>query len=136
MKLKLIEAAALVALFMSYGCGSSTGTFSSGSSPSPGTGVTINIVPSNGLGNLGSNSFSPNPASVTQGMTVAWHNSDSTTHHIVFDNGSLDAGTIAPGATSTSMTMTAASATYHCTIHPTMVGSINAPTTPAPGTGY
>jgi plastocyanin len=136
MKLKLIEAGALVAVFlMSSGCGSSTGTFSSGSSPSPGD-VTISIVPSNGLGNLGSNSFSPNPASVTQGMTVVWHNNDSTTHHIVFDNGSLDTGTIAPGATSASMMMTATSATYHCTIHPTMVGSINTPTTSAPGAGY
>jgi plastocyanin len=140
MKLKLIEAAALVAFLMSTGCGSSTGTYNNGSisSPSPGTGadVTINIVSSNGLGNLGSNSFSPNPASVTQGMTVVWRNNDSTTHHIVFDNGSLDTGTIAPGATSTAMAMSAASATYHCTIHPTMVGSINMPTTPAPGSSY
>ncbi len=121
---------AIVALFVSYGCG---GSSSSNMPTAPsGAAVTIGIVSSNGLANLGANSFSPNPAAVAQGSTVAWHNNDSTTHHIVLDNGSLDAGTIAPGATSPAMTLTVGSATYHCTIHPSMVGSINTATPPSP----
>jgi plastocyanin len=139
MKLRLIEAAALAVALTSFGCGSSTGTFTSSTGPtgpSASGDVTISIVSSNGLGNLGANSFSPNPASVTQGMTVVWHNNDSTTHHIVLDSGSLDTGTIAPGASSTAMTLNVAGATYHCTIHPTMVGSINMPTTAPPSSGY
>jgi plastocyanin len=140
MTMKLIETLVLAVAFMGAGCGGgSTGTYSSGPSgptaPTTG-GVTISIVPSNGLANLGANSFSPNPASVGQGMTVVWRNDDSTAHHIVLDTGSLDTGTIAPGATSAAMTLTASSATYHCTIHPGMVGSINMATTQMPGTGY
>jgi plastocyanin len=140
MTTKLIETFVLAVAFVGAGCGGgSTGTYSSGPSgptePTAG-GVTITIVPSNGLANLGANSFSPNPASVGQGMTVVWRNDDSTVHHIVLDSGSLDTGTIAPGATSAAMTLTASSATYHCTIHPSMIGSINMATTQMPVAGY
>jgi plastocyanin len=144
MKMQVMAESVLVMALGGYGCsGGSGGGYGGGSGgsptvPSTPAATTITIVSSNGLGNLGANSFSPNPASVTQGTTVAWHNTDSTTHHIVLDNGSLDTGTIAPGATSTAMTLTVSSGTYHCTIHPTMVGSINMATTPAPmpGPGY
>ena len=139
MRAKPIEAFVLAVGFACAGCSGSAGTFSSVASgptgPSTG-GVTISILPSNGLGNLGASSFSPNPASVAQGMTVLWHNDDSTTHHIVLDNGSLDTGAIAPGSTSPAMTLSVTSGTYHCTIHPGMVGSINMATTAAPGVGY
>jgi plastocyanin len=47
------------------------------------------------------------------------------THHIIADNGSFDAGDIPPGSTSSPIKMTTAgSIAYHCTIHPTMVGSL------------
>jgi len=135
MKMGLI---ALVVALASTGCGGSSGSYSNMSGPtgSSGAGVTVDILPSNGLANLGAASFSPNPASVAQGTTVSWQNNDSTTHHIVLDNGSLDTGTIAPGATSPAMTLNASGATYHCTIHPSMVGSINVAASAAPGSTY
>jgi plastocyanin len=140
MTMKLIETFVIAVACMGAGCGGgTTGTYTSGPSgpAAPTTGdVTISIVPSNGLGNLGANSFSPNPASVAQGMTVVWRNDDSTAHHIVLDSGSLDTGTIAAGATSAAMTLSVSGATYHCTIHPGMVGSINMATMTGPGTGY
>jgi hypothetical protein len=56
---------------------------------------------------------------------VAWHNSDSTTHHIVSDDGSFDTGDIAPGLTSAAKVPSGGGAVqYHCTIHPTMLGTI------------
>ena len=79
-------------------------------------------------GQRGAQSFSPNPASVNQGDMVIWHNSDNATHHIVLNDGSLDTGDIAPGASSAALRLAANGANYHCTIHPTMVGSINAAT--------
>ncbi len=142
MSTRLIEAFALVAALAGAGCsGGSTGTFVSGSAPSAPTtgGVTIDILSSNGLANLGAASFSPNPASVGQGMTIVWHNGDSITHHIVLDNGGIDTGALTPGASSSAMTLssTSANATYHCTIHPSMVGSISMATTSTmPGSGY
>jgi plastocyanin len=102
------------------------GGSSSGNPMSPGTpmsSATVNI-----MGQLGAQSFSPNPASVNQGDMVIWHNSDNTTHHIVLNDGSLDTGDIAPGGSSTALRLAANGANYHCTIHPTMVGSINAAT--------
>ena len=87
--------------------------------------VTITIVGMNG--NM---SFSPNPGTVPVGKTVAWTNATSSgyggaTHHITADNGSFSTGDIAPGSTSTPIKMsTAGSFAYHCTIHPTMVGSV------------
>jgi plastocyanin len=105
-------------------CSGNSGTFTNGSSsPTPTTSTTITIIGQNGV-----NSFSPNPASVTQGTPVLWQNNDTTVHHIVMNDGSLDTGVIQPGASSPAITLTAASGGYHCSIHPTMVGSINTPT--------
>ena len=57
---------------------------------------------------------------------MAFRNNDTIVHHIAADDGSWDTGNIAPGATSPSMTMaTVGTFPYHCTIHPTMVGTLN-----------
>ena len=116
------------------GCGSGgTGnSYSSPSSPTPATpppasnppspaSVTITIVGMNG-----SNSYSPNPATVKVGQTVAWRNADSIPHTATADGSAFDTGSIAAGATSNPITMNAAgSFPYHCTIHGfTMVGTL------------
>jgi plastocyanin len=93
-------------------------------------------------GSSGSGSFSPNPAAASVGQTVAFKNNDSTMHHITANDGSLDSGDIAPGATSKALTVgNSSTLNFHCTIHPTMVFSVNgsapppAPT-PNPSGGY
>ena len=82
--------------------------------------TTINI-----LGQLGSLSFAPNPASVNQGGTLRWSNTDAVVHRIVLDDGSLDTGDIAAGGSSPILTLTTSGGPYHCSIHPSMVGTIN-----------
>ena len=84
----------------------------------PAGAITINVVGENG--NL---SFSPNPATVPAGQTVVWHNVDNQTHRVVLDDGKLDTGNISAGRFSAPMTLTAPSP-YHCSIHPSMVGTI------------
>ena len=80
--------------------------------------VTITI---NGMS--GSNSYSPSPGSVRVGQTVAWKNNDSTSHTAT--GSSFDTGSIAPGATSRTITFAAAGTVdYHCSFHPSMVGSL------------
>jgi plastocyanin len=79
--------------------------------------IVIDIVADNG-----SRSFTPNPATVAPGRVVVWHNVDSETHRVRLDDGRLDTGNIAPGAFSAPMTL-AADGPYHCTLHPSMVGS-------------
>ncbi len=98
--------------------------------PSPGTGgsgtVTINIV-----GTQGNKAFVPNPVQAAAGDTLMWKNSDTVTHHIVMDDGSVDIGDIVPGASRTSQ-LKGSGGNYHCTIHTSMVGSINGATAPTP----
>lgn len=119
------------------GCGGAGGS-SSPASPSPtspgsggGSASTISIV-----GTRGAQSFNPSPAAVVQGSSVSWRNADGVTHHLVANDNSFDTGDIAPGATSAALTLNGDGANYHCTIHPTMVGSINRSTgTPPPCQG-
>jgi plastocyanin len=72
-------------------------------------------------------SYSPNPASVSAGQTVSWHNADSIGHTATEDTGTgFDTGFIAPGATSPPLVMTQTGMfPYHCTIHPSMVGRLD-----------
>ena len=90
-------------------------------SPATTADVTIDIVADNG-----SNSFSPNPANVTVGQTVSWHNVQGVTHTATQNGGGFDTGNIANGATSTPIQITTAGdPAYHCAIHPTMIGTLH-----------
>jgi len=100
-------------------CGKSSGP--TPTSPlGPGIDATINIK-----GNLGNQSYSPNPLTLRVGQTVNWHNLDNIEHTATL-NGVFDSGRIPPGsAHDVPVTMrTAGTFTYHCTIHPGMVGTI------------
>jgi len=106
------------------GCG---GGYSGGNSgnpnaptpPSAAGVVTVNVVAIDGA-----QSFSPNPATLPAGQMIVWHNVDFVTHRVVLDDGSMDTGNLAPGASSQPTAIPAAGG-YHCAIHPVMVGSIN-----------
>jgi len=86
-----------------------------------GANVTINIVAM-----AGSNSFSPNPDTVTVGQTVSWHNVAGITHtSTASGTGGWDTRNIGNGGTSSAIQMnTTGSFGYHCAIHPTMVGTL------------
>jgi plastocyanin len=94
----------------------------------------VNIV-----GTAGSTSFNPNPVQAASGATIAWRNTTGVLHHIVMDDGTV-VGDVAAGATISS-TLKGSGGNYHCTTHPTMVGSINGASappvpTPNPSGGY
>jgi plastocyanin len=111
--------AAVVLSMATWGCGTA-GSPAGPSSPAtvPGTAVTINVVAVNG-----SQSFSPNPATLPAGQMIVWHNVDTTIHRMVLDDLSIDTGVLQPGAFSSPMALTRTGG-YHCTIHPEMVGTI------------
>ena len=115
--------ASLAAGFLVASCGG--GKYGSMPTPSGGGGqpadVTITI---NGIN--GDMSFSPNPAAVRVGQKVAWRNSGGTTHTATQNGGSFDTGSISNGSTSAAITMnTAGTLGYHCSFHPSMVGTLN-----------
>ena len=97
--------------------------------PSTPMAVIISIV-----GSVGSNAFMPNPTMANMGDQIVFTNTNAVTHHIVLDDGT-DLGEVAPGASSAPMPLMTPTATFHCTIHPTMVGSING-ALPAPAPYY
>ena len=116
----LCAAAGLAAIVLSVSACSgytSSPPMAPSNSPSPpADAITINIIGMNGA-----QSFSPNPSTVPIGKNVVWHNLDSVTHRVVFDDGEVDTGNIAPGAFS-SPTGLVATGPYHCSIHPSMIG--------------
>ena len=123
-------------LLASCGGGGSTSTAAPPAAPSPAPSaaptpstVTVSIVSS-----AGNTAYKPNPVVANSGDTVVFRNNDVTMHHIMLDDGSADLGDVNPGATSKGVTLKNSNAArFHCTIHSTMVGSINetaAPPTP------
>jgi plastocyanin len=131
-EMRVIVGAMMAALTLSaWGCGSATDgnpvtptpTPTPAPTPtSPSGVVTVNIVLENGA-----QSFSPNPATLPTGQMIVWHNIDRVTHRVVLNNGSLDTGDLAPGASSQPMSLNTGGP-YHCSIHPSMVGDIVQPT--------
>ena len=85
-----------------------------------GADVTINIA-----GQLGSNSYSPNPDTVRVGQKVAWHNANGTTHTATANGGQFNTSNVSPGGNSGAIQMnTAGTFSYQCNIHPTMTGTL------------
>lgn len=140
MKQSLTPAAvlALAGALTLWGCGGGGGSTAvtptaptpAAAAPAP-TGaatVTVAIVASSG-----NTAFQPNPVRANAGDTVMFRNGDSVIHHLVMDDGSADLGQVAPGAVSRGFTVRSASAlNFHCTLHSSMVGSINGATAPDP----
>ena len=121
-KTRLLTGIAVALAVTLSACGGGSSNSSTPTSPSP-SNVVITI---NGMN--GNQSFSPSNTPVTVGQTVAWHNADSIVHNIAEDAaGGFAVGTIAPGATSSSVLISTAGAhPYHCNIHPTMTGTVTA----------
>ena len=109
----------LVVSLLAAACGDSVPAAPMSPTAPPSDAIVINI-----LGNRGAQSFSPNPESAMNGQTVIWHNTDTIAHRVVLDDGELDSGVIAPGASSAPMVLVEPSS-YHCSIHPSMVGRID-----------
>ena len=84
------------------------------------------------IGTFGSAAFAPNPILANMGDMIVWQNNDTRMHHIVLDDGVTDFGDVMPGQASLPTALTTRAATFHCTIHPTMVGSINGELAPEP----
>ena len=89
-----------------------------GATPGDPTAATVTIV-----GSVGPAAFNPNPTTITAGQKVVWTNSDATRHHIMLGDGTM-VGDLAPGQSSAPITVTGASMSFLCTIHPSMTGTL------------
>lgn len=71
--------------------------------------------------------FTPSQISILKGGTVTWTNNDSTAHTVVDDLsnvGGPSSGDIQPGSTYSFTFNKTGSFQYHCSIHPSMRGTI------------
>ena len=121
MRRLFVRAAASAVVLCTWSCGGGSGGAASPAAPSAPAAnpLTITIMRQNGT-----QSFSPNPASAG-GQTVVFRNADAIAHRVMLNDGSIDTGDLAPGATSGALRIPAAGANYHCTLHPNMVGAVN-----------
>jgi plastocyanin len=116
----VLSLAAIVGSAAACGSSSTPASPTTPSAPTASADVTVSIQ-----GEQGNQSYSPNPTTMHVGQTVAWHNVDSITHTATGDTSNFNTGTVAGGAASTPVMMsTAGTFTYHCSIHPGMVGTI------------
>jgi plastocyanin len=113
----------MTAAIVAASCGG--GSNSTPTAPSPAVSgaasapVTITIT-----GQGGRLAFSPNPATVAAGQQVVFKNNDTVSHHVMLDDGTSQTPDIPAGATSAAVTI-GGNKSYHCTIHPGMVGGFN-----------
>lgn len=119
--LRMRELAVMTALMMGYGGSAYASPAPSPSSPA--TTATVTIV--NGASVLTTTAYSPNPLNISVGTTVMWVNNDSTSHTSTANGGAWSSPTIAPGGQFSFAFGSAGTFSYHCSIHPNMVATIN-----------
>ncbi len=91
------------------------------------SGAPSSAAPSAATGNavsIADFSFKAPAITVSVGTTVTWTNNDSTSHTVTADDGSFKSDPLGAGATFSQTFATAGTFAYHCTIHPTMTGSV------------
>jgi plastocyanin len=102
-----------VILFLSLvlsGCGYSTSSTSQVTTNQPNTVIIKNLA------------FNPASMTIAAGSEVTFTNNDSTTHTVTFD--SFQSGNVAPGGSFKHTFDSAGTFGYHCSIHPSMQGTI------------
>jgi amicyanin len=99
------------------------------STPAPAPSATTPGAPAAGTNAISIKNFAFSPATLTvkTGTTVTWTNDDSAPHTVVSDDGAPVAFTSPSLATGASYPFTftqAGTYAYHCSIHPSMKGTV------------
>lgn len=80
-------------------------------------------IPS-GASVLGDRAYVPAELTVAAGTTVTWTNTDSTSHTTTSDAPGFDSGIVGSSRTFSFVFQNAGTFSYHCAIHPSMVGTV------------
>jgi plastocyanin len=78
-------------------------------------------APSSANVTIQSFAFNPQVVKIAAGGSVTWTNQDGTTHTVTFSDSTQ---TLSNGASYTRKFDTAGTFTYHCSIHPSMTGTV------------
>ena len=125
MKLAAVGLLLLASALLLLGCGSSAATTTAGGQATTTAGPGTTSAAGGAQVTLQNFAFSPASVTVKVGDTVTWTNKDSAGHTVASDGGtSFTSPTMATGATfSFTFTKTGTYA-YHCSIHPSMKGTV------------
>jgi plastocyanin len=91
--------------------------------PSPVAAATSVRIPVSAA-QLADRAYVPDQVSVSVGDTVTWLNVDTISHTSTADAGGWNSGTLAPGQRFEFTPRAPGTFTYHCGIHPGMVGTM------------
>jgi plastocyanin len=123
-------AAALFCCLELVSCGGSSSPASSpvsatpvtSGTPAPSGSSSVAIVMN--AATLGAKAFNPDTITVAIGTSLMWTNTDTISHTSTGDAGGWNSGVLVPGATFSVNFPTSGTYTYHCSIHPDMVGTV------------
>jgi plastocyanin len=92
--------------------------------PAGGAGTTVPVTGNEAKVTISGFAFDPNSITIKVGESVTWTNQDSAGHTVTADDNSWTSPTFKKGETFTQKFTTAGTFTYHCSIHPTMKGTV------------
>jgi plastocyanin len=108
----------LASLLLAAACGGS-----GYSTTSPGTTTTTPQVTT--AVNISGIAFGPAAIQVSPAAVVTWTNSDNINHNVTFSSATIGAiANFATGAKTLTMPTATGTYSYHCTIHPSMTGTV------------
>jgi plastocyanin len=113
---------AALAAAAAIACGGSSTSTPTPTSPTPPSGSTVSIV--SGASARTTTAYNPSPITVAHGTAVTWVNNDTIAHTSTGDGGAWDSGLVAPGSSFSFTFSSAGTFTYHCAVHPNMVGTV------------
>jgi plastocyanin len=122
MRMLYRSALLVVVTGMLASCSNNASTTPSSTPPSSGNSAAVNVPYTGGYGS-GASSFVPGSVKIPVGGSVAWSNSDSIEHHPTADDGSWNENLPAGGDAAHTFS-TPGTYSYHCSIHPSMTGTI------------
>jgi plastocyanin len=125
------SAIALLTILSLAACGGRDSTPMLPEAPTPPTtpgSVTANAYILPGATTLGPLAFGDHPVIIYRGERLRWRNFDAVTHALVADSAAVPdfrrTDVLAPGDEQSFIITTTGTTTFHCTIHPDMVGTL------------
>jgi plastocyanin len=129
LSLRLVVMSAILVFATACGGGYSSPSTAPSPSPTPSptptsSGPSSSVAISVGASSLRNTAYSPDELNVAAGTTVIWTNTDSVSHTSTSDATGWDSGIVAPGGKFSVAFQTPGRFSYHCAIHPGMIGTV------------
>ena len=122
MRLVVVSAVFIFAIACG-GSGSPSTSPTPSPTPTPGGPSSSVTIPAGALA-LGNRAYTPDDVNVAVGAMVTWTNTDSVAHTSTSNVKGWDSGIVAPSGQFTFTFQNAGTFSYHCAIHPGMIGTV------------